>query len=683
MAKGRTGKQSTISLTTHIQQPGVIAAFLFLLSFALYLNTLSHDYALDDAIVITDNMYTTQGVAGISGILSHDTFFGFFKDAGKANLVAGGRYRPLSLVFFALEYSIWGANPFWGHLINALLYALTVWMLYHLLLLLFHRSGDKDYAPFVAFTAALLFATHPLHTEVVANIKGRDEILALLGSLGALHLSFSAFRQKTYSFPTALLVGLVFFAALLSKENAITFLAVTPLAFWFFAGGEPKTIIRHALPFWIAGILFVALRSYILGFTLLEQPMELMNNPFVKMQGDILVPFNFAEKSATILYTLGRYLLLLVFPHPLTHDYYPRHIAIMQWSDPAVWLSMLAYVGLLLVAIRSLRHKTMVGFALWYYLITLSLVSNIVFPIGTNMSERLLYMPSLGFALLVALLIYPLQVSAGAKKGKMVWLGMALVPLLFSVKTVTRNPVWKDNYTLFTTDVRTSSNSAKLQNAVGGELITVTQQSNLPQEQKNLRYREAITHLQKALEIYPGFKNAWLLLGNAHSYLQAHDAALQYYDRALALDPGYRDALNNKGITLINAGKPLEALDFFSQLKQQFPSYPDIDNNIAVAFRESGKYFGEKMGDLSNALHYLNNAYQLLPGDYETLRLLGVAHGIQGNLNEAINWFTKAYELDPDNPGAIYNLGTAYYNAGDTDRGQALIDRARALDPSL
>lgn len=683
MAKGRTGKKLAISGTTRLHQPASIAAFLFFLSFALYLNTLGHDYALDDAIVITDNMYTTQGVAGIPGILSNDTFFGFFKDAGKANLVAGGRYRPLSLVFFALEYSIWGASPFWGHLINALLYAFTVGLLYHLLLLLFHRSGDKNYAPFVAFTAALLFATHPLHTEVVANIKGRDEILALLGSLAALYLSFSAFRQKKYSFATALLVGLVFFAALLSKENAITFLAVTPLAFLFFAGGETKTIIRHALPFWIAGMLFVALRSYILGFTLLEQPMELMNNPFVKMQGDVLVPFTFAEKSATILYTLGRYLLLLIFPHPLTHDYYPRHIAIMQWSDPAVWLSMLAYVGLLLVAIRSLRKKTAAGFALWYYLITLSLVSNIVFPIGTNMSERLLYMPSLGFALLVAVLLYPLQVTAVAKKGKPVWVGMALVALLFSAKTITRNPVWKDNYTLFTTDVRTSSNSAKLQNAVGGELITVTQKSDLPQEQKDLRYREAITHLQKAITIYPGFKNAWLLLGNAHSYLQAYDAALQYYDRALALDPGYRDALNNKGITLINAGKPLDALDFFNRLKQQFPSYPGIDNNIAVAFRESGKYFGEKMGDLSNALHYLNNAYQLLPDDYETLRLLGVAHGIQGNLNEAINWFTKAYELDPDNPGAIYNLGTAYYNAGDTDRGQVLIDRARALDPSL
>ena len=249
--------------------------------------------------------------------------------------------------------------------------------------------------------------------------------------------------------------------------------------------------------------------------------------------------------------------------------------------------------------------------------------------------------------------------------------------------TLVRNPAWKDNYTLFTTDIRTAPNSAKLSNAVGGEIIAVTQSSDLPEAQKNERYREAIGHLQRAVDIYPGFKNAWLLLGNAHSYLKQYDAALSYYDRALRLDAGYRDALNNKGITLINAGRALEAIDFFQQIKQQFPAYPNIDNNIAVAHREAGKYFGEKMGDLSNALYYLKTAYQLLPNDYETLRLLGVAHGIRGDSAEAVNWFTKAYELDPDNAGAIYNLGTAWYNAGETERGQALIDRARALDPSL
>ena len=661
-------------------QTGRISGLLFLLSFALYINTLWHEYALDDAIVITDNAFTTQGINGIPGILSNDTFFGFFQDPGKANLVAGGRYRPFSLVLFALEYQLWGANPFWGHLINALLYAFTVWLMYRLLLLLLVRPSDPRYAPFVAFVAALLFAVHPLHTEVVANIKGRDEILALLGSLAALYFSFSAYRQKKYTLSMALWVGLIFFLALLSKENAITFMAVVPMAFYFFGeAGTRSTGIRYMLPIGVAGLGFLALRAAILGFSLLDTPMEMMNNPFVKVQGEALVPFTLAEKSATIVYTLGKYLQLLFAPYPLTHDYYPRHIGIMTWADPLVWVSLLSGLVLLGFAIRSLRTRAHWGFALWYFILTISIVSNIVFPVGTNMSERLVYMPSLAWGIFAATLLYPVSI----RKEIPVLGGIAGVALVFAVLTIGRNPAWKDNYTLFTTDIRTAPNSAKLRNAVGGEIIAVTQSSDLPEARKNERYKEAIGHLQRAIDIYPGFKNAWLLLGNAHSYLQQYDAALGYYDRALALDAGYRDALNNKGITLINAGRPLQALEFFQQIQQQFPSYPNIDNNIAVAYREAGKYFGEKMGDLSNALHYLNTAYQLLPNDYETLRLLGVAYGVGGNTTEAINWFTKAFELEPDNPGAMYNLGTAWYNAGDTERGQALIDRARALDPAL
>ena len=95
---------------------------LFAFSFLLYANTLTHGFVQDDAIVITDNMFTSKGVDGIPGILSKDTFFGFFKVEGKENLVSGGRYRPLTLVLFALLYQLVGNNPFWFHLVTVLLF---------------------------------------------------------------------------------------------------------------------------------------------------------------------------------------------------------------------------------------------------------------------------------------------------------------------------------------------------------------------------------------------------------------------------------------------------------------------------------------------------------------------------------------------------------------------------------
>ncbi|MEL7021688.1 MAG: tetratricopeptide repeat protein, partial [Bacteroidota bacterium] len=107
---------------------------IFLLAVLLYANTLTHDYTQDDAIVIYENEFTTQGLAGIPDILKYDTFRGFFKEEGKDQLVAGGRYRPLTLVMFAAEVELFGQSPLVGHLINILLYGLVGVLLYLVLL---------------------------------------------------------------------------------------------------------------------------------------------------------------------------------------------------------------------------------------------------------------------------------------------------------------------------------------------------------------------------------------------------------------------------------------------------------------------------------------------------------------------------------------------------------------------
>ncbi|MFK7931868.1 MAG: tetratricopeptide repeat protein, partial [Saprospiraceae bacterium] len=142
------------------------------LSFLLYANTLTHDYTQDDAIVIYDNEFTTKGIAGIPDILKYDTFRGFFKEAGKDQLVAGGRYRPLTLVMFAVEVELFGQRPFIGHLVNILLYGLVGVILY-LLLLQLGISADKKarwwadnstQVYFLAFVTTILFVAHPIHT---------------------------------------------------------------------------------------------------------------------------------------------------------------------------------------------------------------------------------------------------------------------------------------------------------------------------------------------------------------------------------------------------------------------------------------------------------------------------------------------------------------------------------------
>ena len=204
-------------------------SIIVLLPLVLYFNTLFNNYALDDSIVITDNVYVKKGVAGINEIFSTETFTGFFKK--KKDLVEGGRYRPLSVATFAIEYELWKLNPALSHFINILLYALLCLVLLKFLEKILFFLGENHNYTTIAFFAALIFAIHPVHTEVVANIKGRDEILAVLFSL--LSLLFMMRCLEYSPLINGLISGLMLFMALLSKENALTVIPISLILILF------------------------------------------------------------------------------------------------------------------------------------------------------------------------------------------------------------------------------------------------------------------------------------------------------------------------------------------------------------------------------------------------------------------------------------------------------------------
>ncbi len=634
---------------------------LFVFATLLYANTITHEYALDDAIVIYDNEFTTQGVAGIDELFKYDTFRGFFKEEGKANLVSGGRYRPFTPAMFALEISLFGQSPMVGHLGNILLYGILCVVLYLVLLQLFKEKVDEKKAIFVALTAALIFAAHPVHTEVVANIKGRDEIMTLLGSLAALYFSIRAWKEGKMLW--TVLAALCFFIGLLSKENAITFVGIVPLAFWVFTKASIKDIAVQLVPYFVVAALFLALRASALAppadmtaaeiERIVNRPKDLMNDPFQKLVGNKYVQLSAAEKTATIFTTLGDYLRILFVPTSLTHDYYPRHVEVYNWTSPSAILSLFLYLMMGIGGLILSLKRNVWGFVLLFYLATLSIVSNLFFPIGTNMAERFLFLPSISFALALALFGYYAAEKFIVKRGiksfgdlNIPFFTIAAITLIFSVMTVLRNPVWKDNFTLFITDVNISKNSAKLQNSVGGELIAQSRKPEYKAKATQMQ-TEAVEHLKEAIRIHPGYKNAYLLMGNAYNYLNKYEEAVAAYKNALRLDPTYEEA----------------------------------DNNLAVTYREGGKYFGEKKGDIQKSLTFLNESLRRQPSDYETVRLLGVAYGQSGNNPKAIEFFTKATQIEPENAGAWYDLGTAYYFIGNEERRQEYHAKALQIDP--
>lgn len=620
------------------------AMSIFLLTFILYGNTLWHDYTQDDAIVIYDNMYTSQGIKGIPGLLTKDTFHGFFKTEGKSKLVSGGRYRPATPVMFAIEYQIFGKNPFWGHLFNILWYIILGITIYLLLIEWFGKDGSMT-GYWLSLTATLLFIAHPIHTEVVANIKGRDEIISLLGSTVALLLLLkSESSNKKYN---RILAAAAFFVALMSKENAITFLAVAPLAFVMLSGWSLGKAIQNTGYLLAAAVVFLLIRTSVLGIDFGGAPMELMNNPFIKWVGGQYVPFSASEKMATIMYTLGKYVSLLIFPHPLTNDYYPRHVGIMSFSDWQVLLSVLVYGVLIYLASSQFSKNKILSFSLLYFFITLSIVSNVLFPVGTNMSERFLFMPSLAFVMLLSWLLIKYFYRIGQTNVNYFSI-IGLILLAYGYKTIDRNFAWKDDFTLFTTDVKVSTNSAKALNAAGGALTTAASKEKDEIRRKEL-LNEAVGYLSKALEIHPRYKNAALLLGNAYLYLGDYDKSIASYERALQMDENFIDARQN----------------------------------LAVAYREAAKYAGEILNDISVAEQYLQKSLALVPNDPEALRLMGLVYGLKGNHQLSANFFLKAIENGANSANVFFNLGKAYEYLGNQNSAKLYYQKAYEKDPEM
>lgn len=620
------------------------------LSILLYANTLSHDFALDDAIVITDNMHVQKGWAGLMDIFNKDTFHGFFK-TDKQGLLEGGRYRPFTLAMFAVELSIFGKSPFWGHLFNLLWYGLTGIVLYLLSSGLFAYRWNKILSAWLAFAVALVFIAHPLHTEAVANIKGRDEIMALLGCLGALYFSLRSYHSKQIGWEA--LAVLAFLIGIFSKENAITFLAVVPLTYWFFTDASVSKIIRHTAPFLVVALVFLLIRSAVLpNVQIGTVSRELMNNPFLKLEGTQYVPFSGAERQATVFYTLGKYLQLFVAPYPLTHDYYPMQIPRMDWGKPGSILSFLLYLGMGIYGVMGLRKKSPIAYGFLFYLLTLSIVSNVWLVVGTNMSERFVFMPSVGLCIALvaglATLLYGVKLPQTLRPQSLL-VSIGAVALIFGGLTILRNPAWKNNLTLFRTDVKTSKNSAKVHNALGGQLVSDAEKIKKDSLKKTALLEEAAISLQRAVELYPGYKDAFFLLGTCNIYLKKYPEAVKYLEGAYSLNASDSNTVKN----------------------------------LTVAYRLLGQEEGEKRGNLANAFTYLKKALTFDPNDYATLRLLGVASNVAQDFPGAVGYFEKATNQRPQNADSWFELGMAYQFVQDNAKAQQAFAKAQQLDPDI
>ncbi|MBD98337.1 MAG: hypothetical protein CMO34_00705 [Verrucomicrobia bacterium] len=637
--------------------------------FLLYGNTLGHDFALDDALVYTDNAYTKKGFSGIWEQLSNDQFMGFYGE--KKDLVSGGRYRPLSMVMFNMQYALNGESAFLGHLTNVLFYILNGILLYLVLRKLLSTRNITSPIPYLDFPLliSMIWFFHPIHTEVVANIKGLDEMMAFTFELITLLLLLDYLKTKSL----AVLFGLsaTFFLALLSKENAVTWLAVLPLTIYFFT----EESFKKALPAYAAvlvsfGIWFI-IRYQVIGGGITAVADNLMNDPFLES--------SMSEKYATIVLTLGKYLQLMVYPHPLTYDYYPKHIPIVSWGHPMVLLSLASHLFLIFVLVKGFIKKHFLSYSILIYSVTLSIASNLFFPIGAFMNERFIYVSSLGFAIALSyflLQILPKKIKHKKQQTNFISGFAFTVLILFSVKVISRNPVWKNNFTLSTHDANISINGAK-SNVMAGGLLTERAQETTDPIQKKAYLERALLHLNRAINIYPDYIDAYLLMGNAQwDYSQQAEKAIPYYLQILSINPRHENAWQNIYIVLEQSKNADYKIGTYKNLMRINPNDPKLYLNL-------GRAYGKDKNDLQNSITTMEEGLERFPREFELLSNLGTAYGILGDYSKALGVLLRAKELQANNANVHVNLGLSYYYTGQLELAQQAFDEAKRLNPQI
>ncbi len=604
----------------------------------LYLNTLNNGYVLDDFSAVKENNIVRQGVKAIPEIFKTSYRQGYLS-------IKDGLYRPLSLATFAIEWNFFPDKPGVAHFVNVILYGLTGLFLFLTLLKLFGNGENKRTAEAIAFIASLLFIAHPLHVEVVANIKSRDEMLCFLFVISSLWFALRYIdeaRNKFLLYSSAFL-----FLAFLSKETAITYLAILPLALFFFRNISLIKIIFTMVPFIVLiGIYFIIRFSVLHGFT-----------DIPSMSDNIIVGAKtFSTHYGTAFYILGLYIVKLIFPHPLSYDYSFNAIPIVGMENIFSIISFLFYLGIggfaAFILYESFKQQTTnneqrtISFGILFFLLTIFLFSNLVLIIGTSMGDRLMYFPSLGFCIAISVLLVKfLKIENLGEKIELKnflkpnFLPILAAVLLFSFKTFSRNPDWKDNYTLYSHDVNIVPNSVKAHYYLGLELVKVVADAEQNTEKKKKIYEEGIAELEKAVVIQPSFNSAYTQMGVAYYRMKNYEKAIENYNKAASLSPSDAITLNNIGTIYFEWQKYPEA-------KQKFQEALAIDPRFIDAYMNLGSVLGT-LKDYNGAIASFQNAIKFAPDNARAYFFIGITYQNMGDKTNADKYFQMAQQLDP------------------------------------
>ncbi|XP_029009902.1 protein O-mannosyl-transferase TMTC3 [Betta splendens] len=678
-----------------------------------YWNSLSCGFVFDDVSAILDNKDLRPSTP------LRNLFLNDFWGTPMAEERSHKSYRPLTVLTFRLNYLFSELSAGSYHLLNVAFHAIVCVLFLRVCRLFLDKNSS--------LVAALLFAVHPIHTEAVTGVVGRAELLSSIFLLAAF-LAYTKSTGPDHSIvwaPIALTVVLVA-AATLCKEQGITVVGICCVYEVFVAqgftlpmlldtlrqvllgkDGFPYAVLQTLLKLIvliISTLLLVIIRVQVIQsqlpvFTRFDNPAAVSPTPIRQMTFNYLLPVN---------------AWLLLYPSELCCDWTMGTIPLVESLLDQRNLATLAFYTLLgLLTYHSLRyrHRSAKTIIMGLSLIVLPFIpaSNLFFPVGFVVAERVLYVPSMGFCVLVAHGFKIISHKVHLKK--ILWLMIAVLLTTHAVKTFNRNWDWESEYTLFTSALKVNKNNAKLWNNVGHALENqhnylralqyflqatrvqpddIGAHMNVGRTYKNLnKSKEAedaylvakslmpqvIPGKKYATRVAPNHLNVYINLANL---IRANESRLeeadQLYRQAISMRPDFKQAYISRGELLLKMNKPTEARDAYLRALELDRSNADLWYNLAIVNIE--------MKDPSEALKNFNHALELNPRHKLALfnsALLMQESGEPKFWPEANRRFLVYVEEEPQDANGYFNLGMLAMDANENAAAERWMRKAIGL----
>ncbi|OQS06981.1 transmembrane and TPR repeat-containing protein 4 isoform X1 [Thraustotheca clavata] len=556
-------------------------------------NTLFNKFTWDDRGSILTNKDVHSDATPISNLLIHD-FWGM----DLLSPTSHKSYRPVTVLTFRWNYILGGLNPLGYHFVNIILHAIASMLVVYIgerLLKCFH-GYDK-----ASLVAGLVFAVHPVHCDSVASVVGRSDILCTILSLFAIVLYLNTIQHQNQlqklSFAGAIIC---IFLATLSKETGATTFGIL----FAIEIGRPCAANFSRLTYLVLfAIAFIQMRISWNGVHTLYV--------WTKYENEFaLMPFGLS-KVLTITHLHGWYLWKLLWAQYLCYDYGFKTIdAIQGIGDIRNVLTLMAYasvVALIFISIRGFRTSPL------FIISAMALcpfipAANVFFPVGTILAERLLYFPSVGFSLIVGVVIDVATTQRAKTTTRIIYALAIIIIYIGAMRARARNIEWVDEESLFASSLRVAPMSVKiLSNAAKSILRTNPQRASL--------------YLERAVALMPEYSLAHLNLAAAYgSYSKPWGKPLHSMHHLIQ-----SCSIDRSSMAFSSLG--MRMVEF--TLRHEKIVLPHAKENI-----------------LEKAKEYVYDAIEvtpLLPSAYFTLGRIAFA---LNNTNEALQWFERTNSVN-------------------------------------